>query len=65
MNQRAQPCRDPKAKRMGDRIALGLLFGFFALSAFTMNPKGWGLFDTMAVCIFAMLGIWNLIRVWL
>ncbi len=65
MNQRARTCRDLKAKRRGDRIALGHLFGFFAFSAFAMNPKGWGLFDTMAVCVFAMLGIWNLLRIWL
>jgi hypothetical protein len=44
----------------GDRYALALLFAFFAISAFAMNPPGWGLFDWLAVTAFALLALWNL-----
>ncbi len=51
-----------RTRKVGDQVALAVLFFFFAMGAFAMNPKGWGPFDWLAVSAFSLLGIWLLVR---
>ena len=52
----------PRIRRRGGRLTLAAIIGLFALGAFALNPKGWGLFDTLALCVIAVLGCWQLAK---